>query len=681
MIKKPVCLLLAFCLLLSFAACGTSDQEPSVQGAVGQETGADAAASEPALPASLENAPSPAKTGREPRVAPRGDGEDAVTVMLYMCGSDLESDGGAATADINEILYATLNDRVNVIIETGGASAWQNSIVDADTNQRWLATGDGLELLDDAGRQNMTSPQTLSAFIQFCAEKYPANRNILVFWDHGGGTLGGYGSDEHYPDETMSLAQVDQALADAGVTFDWIGFDCCMMGTVETAFVAEKYADYLIASQRSEPGGGWYYTDWLNELSENPSLASPEIGQIIVDSFIREERNGDYGDELTLSMIDLTSFSPFMDELYAYLASVNTELIDTSAYKEVSKARYDSRSPGEEEYDQVDLSYLAGNISLGDSAALLAKLDQTVLISKETVEHYAGLSLYFPYASIDSVQDTLDTAKSIGLDASYQKFMSDFASLMAGGQIYNNGGSANPLTSSAEDTSGLSDSSWLDSDLVSDYESYYAENSYDSSELAIVEKGGQYVLEMSQEDWDLISAVYLEVFLDMGEGYLHLGSDDVAEYNNDGDLIVGFDDNTWVALNGHIVSYFAEESGEENVWKGYVPAYVNGEEAKIILVWNGSDAKVAGYERVYETNMASRGLMPLQDGDAIDFLGDYYTYDGDYDDQYIIDSIVVDGPLTVSYEDVGESDCLIYYSLHDIYQNVYWTESLLYSLE
>ena len=181
MIKKPVCLLLAFCLLLSIAACGTSDQEPSVQGAVGQETGTDAAASEPALPASLENAPSPAKTGREPRVAPRGDGEDAVTVMLYMCGSDLESDGGAATADINEILYATLNDRVNVIIETGGASAWQNSVVDADINQRWLVTGDGLELLDDAGRQNMTSPQTLSAFIQFCAEKYPANRNILVF--------------------------------------------------------------------------------------------------------------------------------------------------------------------------------------------------------------------------------------------------------------------------------------------------------------------------------------------------------------------------------------------------------------------------------------------------------------------------------------------------------------------
>ncbi|HWQ97738.1 MAG TPA: clostripain-related cysteine peptidase [Clostridia bacterium] len=624
-------------------------------------------------------APSPSGTGRNPRVTPAGDGTDTVTVMVYMCGSDLESDGGAATADINEMLYANASDQVNVVIQTGGASEWQNNVIDADTCQRWLVTSEGLELAGDAGQQNMTDPQTLAEFVRFCAEHYPANRNILVFWDHGGGTLGGYGSDEHYPDGTMSLSQIDQALTDAGTVFDWIGFDCCMMGTVETAFVAEKHADYLIASQRSEPGGGWYYTDWLNAIAENPSLSSPAVGKIIVDSFIREERSGDYGDELTLSMIDLTSFAPFMDALYAYLASVNTELVDTSAYKEVSKARYDSRSIGEEEYDQVDLNYLVNNISLGDSTELLSKLDDTVLISEETAAHYAGLSLYFPYASIESVGDTLSIAKSIGLDTTYQKFVSDFASLMAGGQLYSGGGSTNPLSAGAAVMQDYSDQSWLDAGLVSDYESYYQENNYDSSTLAIVEKDGQYVLEMSQADWDLISSVYLEVFLDAGDGYLHLGSDDVAEYNSDGDLIVSFDDNSWVALNGHIVSFFAEQSGDENTWTGYVPAYINGEEAHIILVWTNDSASVAGYEPVYDTNLASRGLLPLQDGDVIEFLGDFYTYDGDFDDSYIIGTITVDGELTVSYEDVGDGDCLVYYSLHDIYENVYWTESLVYS--
>lgn len=678
MTKKAIALILALLLLVSLAACGTGEPDTSLESSSG--LGAAVQDSAQASPVA-QDVPGPTQSGRESRVTPLGNGEDQVTVMVYLCGSDLESDGGAATADINEMLYATLGDSVHVVIETGGASKWENTVIDADTNQRWLVTGDGLELVGDAGQQNMTDPQTLTEFIRFCAENYPANRNILVFWDHGGGTLGGYGSDEHYPDGTMSLAQIDQALTDANVVFDWIGFDCCMMGTVETAFVAEKHADYLIASQRSEPGGGWYYTDWLNALSEDPSLASPAVGQIIVDSFIREEQNGDYGDELTLSMIDLTAFQPFMDTLYTYLSSVNTELIDTSAYKEVSKARYDSRSPGEEEYDQVDLAYLVNNISLGDSAALLSRLDDAVVISQETADHYAGLSLYFPYASIDSVEDTLATAKSIGLDTPYQKFMSDFASLMAGGQLYSSGGSANPLSSETQSTSDLTDTSWLDTDLVSDYESYYQQNSYDGSELAIVEKDGQYVLEMSQDDWDLISDVYLEVYLDVGDGYLHLGSDNVASYNADGDLIVSFDDNTWVALDGHIVSFFAEHSDEENVWKGSVPVYVNGDEAKLILVWNGDNASVAGYERVYDTNVASRGLIALKDGDKIDLLGDFYTYDGEYDNQYIFDNLVVDGQLKVSYEDVGEGDCLVYYSLHDIYQNVYWTESVVYSAQ
>jgi predicted small lipoprotein YifL len=672
MTKKITALLLALLMLASLAACGTNEEDPS----------ADAAAKPPQ--AAQENAPidsTPVQTGRAPRVTPLGNGEDQITVMIYMCGSDLESDGGAATADINEILYATPSEHVKVILQTGGAKEWQNSVVDADTSQRWLATADGLVLVDDAGQQNMTDPQTLTDFVQYCAENYPANRNILVLWDHGGGTLGGYGSDEHYPDGTMSLSQIDQVLTGANVVFDWIGFDCCMMGTVETAFVAEKHADYLIASQRSEPGGGWYYTDWLNALYENPSLSSPEVGQIIVNSFIREEKSGDFGDELTLSMIDLTAFSPFMDALNAYLSSVNTGLIDTSAYKQVSKARYDSRSPGEEEYDQVDLAYLVNNIALGDGQALLSRLDDTVLISEETAAHYAGLSLYFPYSSIESVQDTLDVAKSIGMSDSYQKFMSDFTSLMAGGQIYHGGGASNPFTETPQNTSALSDSSWLDSDLVSDYASYYAENAYDGASLEIVEKDGQYVLEMSQEDWDVISDVYLEVFLDTGDGYLHLGSDNVAQYNDAGDLIVTFDDNTWVAIDGHIVSFFAEQSQDANVSKGSVPAYVNGDEARLILVWSGENASVAGYERVYDTEVASRGLVPLKDGDTIELIGDFYTHDEEYDDQYVFDTFVISGTPVVSYEDVGEGDCLVYYSLHDIYQNTYWTEPLLYSAQ
>ena len=57
----------------------------------------------------------------------RGKGRDAVTLMVYMIGSDLESRNGMATADLNEMVYSGLNNnKVNVIVETGGCRRWRN---------------------------------------------------------------------------------------------------------------------------------------------------------------------------------------------------------------------------------------------------------------------------------------------------------------------------------------------------------------------------------------------------------------------------------------------------------------------------------------------------------------------------------------------------------------------------
>lgn len=51
---------------------------------------------------------------------------DSWSVFVYMCGSDLESSYGAATADISEMIDASPSDEVTVIIQTGGANKWQN---------------------------------------------------------------------------------------------------------------------------------------------------------------------------------------------------------------------------------------------------------------------------------------------------------------------------------------------------------------------------------------------------------------------------------------------------------------------------------------------------------------------------------------------------------------------------
>ena len=47
------------------------------------------------------------------------------TVMVYLCGTDLESRFGMATYNLKEIARTEANDGVNVVIETGGAKSWE----------------------------------------------------------------------------------------------------------------------------------------------------------------------------------------------------------------------------------------------------------------------------------------------------------------------------------------------------------------------------------------------------------------------------------------------------------------------------------------------------------------------------------------------------------------------------
>lgn len=97
-------------------------------------------------------------------------------VYWYLCGSDLESNGGFATTDLSEMMEVELPENVNVVIETGGASVWQNDEVDPSKLQRWLYNSEGLQLLEESETANMGDAQTLYEFLDFASTNYPADR-------------------------------------------------------------------------------------------------------------------------------------------------------------------------------------------------------------------------------------------------------------------------------------------------------------------------------------------------------------------------------------------------------------------------------------------------------------------------------------------------------------------------
>lgn len=616
-----------------------------------------------------------AKRSRRTKI--NGNGDDVFTVMVYMCGTDLESDYSAASSDIMEMAEANLNDNVNVVIYTGGTLEWQNDYISSDRNQIWKVESEDLVCIeDDMGVKEMTDPATLTEFVSYCADNFPANRNALILWDHGGGALYGYGSDQIFNGDAMQINEIDSALSRSGVSFDFIGFDACLMATVETAYMINNHADYMIASEETEPGAGWFYTNWLNAICEDPSVPTEDIGKIIVDDFIQESTSYDASELCTLSIIDLTEMENVYNALSDFSAAACSKL-DNSEFSVVSRSRSNTRSFGGDEYDTIDLVHFAQNLDIPESDELISAINSAVIYSgnSDVMTNCNGMTIYFPYNDIYAFNRMMDVYTDIGLKGDYTDFITAFASIMAGGQSY--GGSSDPFGSSTDsETPDWSDYDWFDSDYSDEYEEYYGESICDTEDLIVEDRGDYFALALSEEDWDIINDIQIQLYYDDGEGYIDLGTDNYFETDTDGALMVDYD-GLWFSLGGHITPLYITES-EDSYTQGYIPAYLNDEYVQLITVWDENHSgDIIGAKRFYETGLSMKGLIPVEDGDIIQLTCDYYTYDGDYDDLYTFsDEFEYDSSMKVEYYPSGAGEYQLYYVITDIYNNTYYTEAV-----
>ena len=624
-----------------------------------------------------------------------GNGQDKVTLMVYLCGTDLESRSKMATSDLQEMIGAQISDNVNVLVYTGGCKQWQNNAISSNTNQIWQVKDDGIVCLEkDLGKYSMTDPDTLSWFIRWCAKNYPANRQSLIFWDHGGGSVSGFGYDEKFPlSDGMSLAEIDKALEDGGVKFDFVGFDACLMATTENALMLAKHTDYMIASEETEPGIGWYYTDWLTKLSKNTSMPTVEIGKNIIDDFVDTCARKCQGQSTTLSIVDLAEAESTIPEALSVFSADTYEMIANDEYARVSKARSGAREFGvSSKIDQVDLAHMAKNMGTVEGAALKNAILSCVKYNRTSsnMTNSYGLSIYFPLRKTSMVKDAVGTYEEIGLDGEYAECIKAFATVASTGQAVN-GGTTSPLPSLLDMMgAGSSSSSYGSVDLISQLlgafggESmvqYMTENRFDRGYLEWQDTFNGSVISLPEEQWELIDSLYANMFYDDGEGFIDLGLDNVYEFDEEGNLLAPTE-MTWLAVNDQPVAYYHEstvDDGEDYSIIGRIPVYYNGERGELVVEFTDEApyGSVVGVRRVYtegETETIAKTIDTVTDGDTIDFVCDYYSYDGEYQDSYLLgEQLTVDGELVISDVYVDEDAANLTYLFTDIYNQQYWT--------
>ena len=640
-----------------------------------------------------------------------GNGKDEMTILLYLCGTDLESRSAMATADLQEMLNAGLGDNINLIVYTGGCRKWQNNVISSSANQIWQVTAQGLACLDkDAGSKSMTDPATLSSFIRWGAKKFPANRMALIFWDHGGGSVSGYGYDEKFASSgSMDLAEIDQALTGGGVKFDFIGFDACLMATTETALMAANHADYLIASEETEPGIGWYYTNWLKKLSADPSMPTLQIGKNIIDDFIDTCAQKCAGQSTTLSIVDLAEAELTIPQALADFSESTCDLIRGNAYAKVSNARSGSREFGSSSrIDQVDLTHLAKNMGTPEGDALAHALMGAVKYNRTSsnMTNSYGLSIYFPFRKASMVDTAVDTYEQIGMDEEYLRCIQAFASMEVSGQAAT-GGTASPLPSLMDlmgsgsygntemieqllgsflsgNVGSISGLTGGNIDFLSgralDQEQmvqYLSENAFNPGNL--VWNNG--CISLPEDQWALVQTLHANMFYDDGAGYIDLGMDTVYDFDDYGNLLAPAE-MTWLAVNQQPVAYYHESTVDDGTHysiTGRIPVLYNGDRAELVVEFTDADpyGSVVGVRRIYkggETETLAKTMDAVTDGDIIDFVCDYYSYDGDYLDSYMLgEQLIVDGELEISDVYVDENAAQLTYLFTDIYNQQYWS--------
>ena len=371
----------------------------------------------------------------------RCEGKKKLTVMVYMCGSNLESGYGYATRDLQEMMESGFPmDEVNLLVMTGGSSRW--TLHPDQAGNEILQIGRGRQrTVRQAEQMNMGDSATLTSLLAFGRENYPAERYALILWDHGGGPMEGACWDELFSLDNLSLDEITEGIRNAGYPekLSWIGFDACLMSSLEVASALSPYAEYMIASQETEPSCGWNYA-FLKDLGTD--AAGADTGRRIVETYF--EGQEDTGDILTMACLDLSGTAGVVDAMDAFFTDSSLPVTE-GTFALLSGARGSAagfgkavKAGGEDGYDLVDAKGLITSLR-GEGAAaarLLQALDAMVVCSRSNEDGADGVSLYHPYANKQKYAGVWrEGYERLHFSAGYAAYIRAFGDVLLGGEI------------------------------------------------------------------------------------------------------------------------------------------------------------------------------------------------------------------------------------------------------
>ncbi len=691
--KKLTAIMLALLLVLSMSACGYVQVVPAGQSYQSQPS--QQSAPKPAQ-SQTPSQPSQSQSSGTQTAIPAHEGNYKWAFYWYLCGSNLESDGGCATIDLMELSQVKLPDDVVFVIVTGGSKTWRNNYMSSRKLQYWVYDSNGLYQVAEKPVSSMGDAETLGEFLEFARDNYPADKRGIIFWDHGGGSVTGAAFDELYNYDSLTLYEMYAACGSVFGTdaenppLEVVGFDTCLMATIDVAYTFSDIARYLVASEESEPGNGWFYTQWVQALAKDPSMDGAKLGREICDAFVYGCQKDGTASNLTLSVTELGKLEPLVEAYEDFGAEALTSAVRTNGFiSAFGRAARNSENYGGNTKNQgytnmVDLGDLArqsGSI-MGSSQRVIDALNDCVIykVNGPYRASSSGLSCYYSYNG-----DRRDYGKYAdpGIVMSPSDSFKYFYEYQLTGDLGSEGRKyLQELISSGGTTPSAPQAPVTEIPKVETVKTM----GWEGQEVKLDKKTGTSYINLGGKADAVLSAVNFELFY-MADGVMvNMGYDNDLQADWKNGIFADNFRGVWAGLDGMPVYLeLSNVKGDEyNIYS--VPVLLNNQQYNLVVAYVFAQEQwmVLGATKGLDpvTGMSAKELRQLAEGDVVTVLWKIAkTSAADDFEYYTVGTVTIDKDTTFEEVELSGGKYAMVYEMTDVQGNVAVSQPVMFEIK
>ena len=398
------------------------------------------------------------------------------TIFLHLAASNnLEP---FAYINLNEAEASIDDKKINFIVLFDGQKKGDSKIMKVVKDPNGMNKNIVSQTIDDKGaiipkdtkEIDSGDYKTVSKFVTWGVQNYPAKKYAFMSWDHGSGlfmpngqrvnvgpgvdrmalrqrmrdnnvtiTPQGFGWDDESGNHVTTAQFTDILKAGSaaiGQPFDLAGFDACLMGHVELAYQMQGHAKNLVASEELEPGLGWDYNLWMKYLSANVTTDGEGNAAALIKGYGESyapggAHHGGRQADITLSNL---SYDAVKNDLTPALNNLAVDL--TSQLASNKAAITTARNNAQEFYnsDCADLGSFLGNLESAGVSRDATRAVRAAYKKSVTAETHAGSGMagatgavvYFPKNKWSWKKDYDDAGKIAFSAEKWRGFLVEF---------------------------------------------------------------------------------------------------------------------------------------------------------------------------------------------------------------------------------------------------------------